>query len=87
MTETQLLQELEALAERLSVEITAGDLEGSRGGLCRYGGKWRLIVARGLDVTDRIEVLMRALARFSLEDVFVVPEVRERIERLVRGEG
>ena len=83
MTDTQLLQELEALAERLSIEVSAGNLEGSQGGLCRYGGKWRLFLDRGLGVRDRIEVFLRALSQLPMDDVFAVPEVRERIEEYV----
>lgn len=80
MTDTQLLQELEALAERLSIDVSVRNLEGSAGGLCRYGGKWRLIVERHLSVRERIEVFLKALSQLPLDDVFVVPEVREKIE-------
>jgi hypothetical protein len=82
MTDTQLLQELEALAERLSIEVSAGNLEGSPGGLCRHRGKLRLLVERRLGVRERVEVFLKALSHVSLEDVFVVPEVRERIEKV-----
>jgi hypothetical protein len=87
MTDTQLLQELEALAERLSVEVSVGSLEGSPGGLCRHRGKWRLLVERRLGVRERVEVFLRAFSRLPLEEVFVVPEVRERIEEKRRGQG
>ena len=84
MTDTQLLQELEALAERLSIEVSVGNLEGSPGGLFRHRGKRRLLVERRLSVRERVEVFLRAFSKLSLEDVFVVPEVRERIEKYVR---
>lgn len=81
MTDTQLLQELEALAERLGVEVSEGNLEDSAGGLCKHRGRWRLIVGRGLSAPERAAVFLKALSRMPLEDVFVVPEVRERIEK------
>jgi hypothetical protein len=86
MTDTQLLQELEALAERLSIEVSTANLEGTPGGLCRYGGKWRVMVERRLTVPERVEVFLKALSRMPLEDMFVVPEVRERIEEMAKGE-
>ena len=83
MTDTQLLQELEALAERLSIEVSTANLEGMPGGLCKHRGKWRLILDRHLGVPERVDAFLKALARMPLEEVFVVPEVRERIERYV----
>lgn len=74
-----ILQELETLAERLSVEVRYDDLEG-RGGLCRYGGKWHLIISRSLSAEERIEVLARELVRFPLDNVFVLPRIRAIIE-------
>ena len=82
MTDTQLLQELEALAERLSIEVSVGNLGGSPGGLCRYGGKRRLLVERRLSVPERVEVFLKALSQMPLEGVFVAPGVRERIEKV-----
>ena len=87
MTDTQLLQELEALAERMSVEVSVGNLDGSPGGLCRHRGKQRLLVERRLSVRERVEDFLRAFSQMSLEDVFVVPEVRERIEEKRREQG
>lgn len=79
MNETALLQELEALAEELSVEVRYDALEGA-GGLCRYGGKTYLILSRELNNAEKLRVLARALSRLSLDAVFVRPQVREFIE-------
>ncbi len=87
MTDTQLLQELEALAERLSIAVSVANLEGMPGGLCKHRGQWRLILDRRLGVSDRIEAFLKALAKIPLEDVFVVPGVRERIEKHARREA
>ena len=87
MTDTQLLQELESLADRLSIDVSQVELDGLTGGLCRYGGKLRLIMDRNMDVLDHIEVFLKAFSQLSLDEVFVVPEVREMIEkrRVERG--
>ncbi len=75
-----LLQELETLATSLDIEVRYDDFEG-QGGLCRYGGKAYLIVNRELNTQTRVHVLCRALARLSLDTVFIRPQVREQIEK------
>jgi hypothetical protein len=74
-----VLQELESLAGELNVEVRYDDLDG-HGGLCRYGGQNHLIISQGLELGERIQLLCRELSRFSLEDVFVRPGLRELIE-------
>ncbi len=80
MDATILLQELETLASGLGIEVRYDDFEG-QGGLCRYGGRSYLIVNRELNTEARVHVLCRALARLSLDAVFIRPQVRERIEK------
>ncbi|MFT5375962.1 MAG: hypothetical protein ACI906_002791 [Candidatus Latescibacterota bacterium] len=79
MDETALLQELEALAEELAIEVRYDTLEGL-GGLCRYGGKAYLILNRDSNNTERLNAFARAFSRLSLDAVFVRPQVREFIE-------
>ncbi len=80
MDATTLLQELETLAAALDIEVRYDDFEG-QGGLCRYGGRSYLIVNRELDTDARVQVLCRALARLSLDTIFIRPQVREQIEK------
>jgi len=79
-----VLQELEALAERLSVAVRYEELDG-RGGLCRYGGKWHLILNRSLSDEDRVQALAQELVRFPLDDVFVLPRIRAILEQYGLG--
>lgn len=84
MDDTLILQELEALAVRLGVEVRYEALEGS-GGLCRYKGRLWLIANRGLSLAQRIRLLSRELGRLPLEGVFVRPSVRELLEAASDG--
>ena len=79
MSEAVLLQELEALAERLGVDVRYASLEG-RGGLCWYGGAIHLILNRSVPVSERIEEFLSALGQLDLDDVFVLPKIREMVE-------
>ena len=79
MDEAIVLQELEALAEELAVELRYDALE-SNGGLCKFRGKTCLILNRALSVSERIHLLSRELSRFPLDDVFIRPHIRELLE-------
>ena len=79
MNETAILEALEALAERLSIDLRYAELEG-KGGLCKYGGQYHLILSKSLPTKDRIDVLTQELARFPLDDLFVTPKIREMVE-------
>ena len=80
MTDTQLLQEFEALAERLGVRVSREDLEGRSGGLCTFRGERRIILDRTLDVRTQVEIFTREFARLPLDDLYIVPRLRERID-------
>ena len=79
MTDEMLLQEFEALSEKLDIAIERVDLEGRAGGLCIIKGERRLILDRPLDIRSQIEVLSKAFSRLPLEDVFLKPAVRNAI--------
>ncbi len=80
MTDETLLQEFEDLAERLSVKIKYGKLDGE-GGFCRYRDNFHIIVNKKLDIPGRVAILARAFSNFPLEDVFLIPAIREAIDR------
>ena len=80
MTDAQLLQEFEALAERLDIRVSREDLEGRPGGLCTLRGERRLILDRTLDPRTQVELFARELARLPLDDLYILPRVRDRID-------
>ncbi|MBI4551992.1 MAG: hypothetical protein HY710_06990 [Candidatus Latescibacteria bacterium] len=79
MDDAALLQEFEALAERLSIQVRYADLE-REGGLCRYRDGDHLIINKRLTPQAKIAVFARALAPFPLDDVFVIPAIREALD-------
>ena len=82
MDETIILQELENLAEELSIELRYDDFEG-RGGLCRYRDRTCLIVNSTLALGERIQLIGSGLGPLPLDDVFIRPQVRELLEKCV----
>ena len=80
MTDSQLLQEFEALAYRLNIPVSREDLMGGTGGLCVVRGEQRIILDYRLDVPTQVELLARAFSQLPLDDVFLKPSLRERID-------
>ena len=81
MNEALILQELEGLAAKLAIEVVYdGDLEDSRGGLCRFGGRSYLYVNQALTVSERVNLFLSVLAGRPLDGVFVKSQVRELLE-------
>jgi len=85
MKRERMLEELEQAAEALHIKVIYERLtpEASPGGLCRVNGEYRVMIDRHLPVLERVNVLLGAVARFSVEDVYLSPEIREAVERRV----
>lgn len=80
MTDAQLLQEFEALADRMGIRVIRDDLEGHAGGFCIVRGERRLILDRRLDVATQVRIFAREFARLPLDDVYLIPRLRDRID-------
>ena len=86
MEEKRLLQELEEIAEKLSIEVQYDNLLGMdfnvQGGLCKLRGKNVIILDRRTPPRERIDLLARALRQFDLSSISMKPYVR-----LIIGDG
>ena len=84
MDEKHLLQELEEIAEKLSIAIRYDDLMGMdfkvKGGLCNLRGQNVIIMDRRIPPRERIDLLTRVLRQFDLSPIFMKPYVRLIIE-------
>ena len=86
MWDEGLLIALESLAEQLRIPVTYATLATEelpgRGGLCVIHGERRVIIERTLSTREKARLLAAGLAQFDLEDVFLLPAVREAIDRV-----
>ena len=80
MTDTQLLQEFETLAARMDIHVTHASIEDGPGGYCIIRGERRFILDRSIDVRTQVEIFAREFARLPLDDVFVLPRLRDCID-------
>jgi len=78
MKEEEILSGLEKLVESLSIQLRyeKGDFAG---GYCVLKEKRMIIVNSSLPPAARIKVLARELSQMNLDNVFVVPALREVI--------
>jgi hypothetical protein len=81
MRGTRLLMELESAAARLGIQVVHEKLPGTRSGLCRLRNQYLLFVDKRLRTEEQIEVFLTALSRFSLENLQLLPRVRELLEQ------
>jgi hypothetical protein len=84
-----LINQLEELAGKLGIEIRYGNIPGEdshrMGGLCRVNGKYILIIHSRLTVKEKIGILTKTLKGFEMDDVFVIPVIRELLDKPVSG--
>lgn len=91
MQEEGLLTALEGLAEQLQIPVTYAalateDLAG-HGGLCIVHGERRIIIEQTLTIREKARLLAGGLAHLDFEGVFLLPVVREAIERARSSAG
>ncbi len=79
-----LLQELKALAERLGIRVREEKLLREvgyqvRGGSCRVRGQEMVFLDRDLPLTERVEILLDALARHNVSADRLPPPVQHLV--------
>ena len=89
MKPEQLYQELKDLAEKLEITVSEQNLRTAgikvKSGLCKVKGKNMFIMDKHKSIHKKIDILATHLAQLPHEDLFIVPAVREMLERY-RGE-
>ena len=84
MRDEHLLSQLEDLAHRLGIKVryekvNLGD-SSDRGGLCRIRGDYFLIIDSRASTREKIHVTLKALNRFDLGDLHIIPVIRDLLE-------
>ena len=87
MKPEQIYQELKDLAEKLEVTVSEQNLRTSGikviSGLCKVKGKNLFIMDKHKSLQKKIELLATQLAQLPHEDIYIVPAIREMLERYV----
>jgi len=85
MKPDQLYQELIDLAERMQITVSEQNLKTVgikvRSGLCTVRGQKLFIMDKHKSLQKKIKILAAQLALISHEDIYIVPAVRELLEK------
>ena len=85
MKPEQIYQELKDLAEKLDIHVSEQNLATSgikvKSGLCKIKGKPTFIMDKHKSIPKKIKILAAQLALVPCENVFIVPAVRELLEK------
>jgi hypothetical protein len=85
MEPRKVLEYLEDLALKLDIEVVYANLESrdpfTRGGLCKVKGKYKVFIDRTEKIQGRIKILARALSAFDKEEIYILPLIREILEK------
>lgn len=81
MKSSQLYQHLTELAEKLFISVSEQNLSQSgvpvQSGLCKVGDKQIYVMDKRLSLKRKIDLLADCLAGFDLENIYLVPALRE----------
>jgi len=79
MNAGEMVDYLAELSERLGIAVRWEGLIGD-GGICELRGKRFLFVDRSNTLDTQIDVMIDALCDEPIDDVYVLPEIRQRLE-------
>jgi len=80
---TYLLQHLESIAAQLDIEVCYEDLSDEeiliRSGGCKLLGRNLILIDSRRSTPEQAQILARELSKHDLEDLYILPQVREFI--------
>ena len=79
MKNDKLFSEFENLAEKLGLKILKGKGD-FIGGTCTVNNKKVIVVNKQKPMEQRLKTLAESLLEFNLEEIFIVPALRDYIE-------
>jgi len=81
--ETSMLQHLESLARQLEIEVRYESLSDDEisvhSGGCKVLGRHFILIDSRRSPFEQAQILARELAKYELEDLYILPRVREFI--------
>ncbi|MFO8049978.1 MAG: hypothetical protein R6U29_13175 [Desulfosudaceae bacterium] len=85
MKPDQLYHMIKTTAEKIGITVKEHNLR-NRGipvssGLCRIGQERFFIMDKRLPVREKVDILAECLANQPLDDIYVMPAVRERLKK------
>ena len=89
MKPDQLYQELKDLADKLNITVSEQNFRISgirvKSGMCKVKGKDMIILDKNKSVYKKNKILATCLSQMPLEDLYIVPAVREWLQKFSKG--
>ena len=79
MNSDKLFSEFENLDEKLGLKILKGKGD-FIGGICTVNNKTVIVVNKQKPMEQRLKTIANSLVKLNLEEIFIVPAVRDYIE-------
>jgi len=82
MKPEQITEALEQAAAQVGVKVRYEAMTGESagaGGLCKIRGEWTVMIDRKAAASDRVALLIEALAGFDTDGVYLAPEIRDAL--------
>jgi hypothetical protein len=84
MKPEKLYQNLQELTEKLDITLSEQNLRISglkvKSGLCTVKGEKMFIMDKHKNIRDKIEILASCLSKMPIEDIYIVPAIRELLD-------
>lgn len=84
MNPEQLYLEIKDLAEKVGITVSEQNFKTTgihvESGLCKIKDQQFLIIDKHKPVVDKLQILSSVIATGNLENIFIVPAVRQHIE-------
>ncbi len=85
MKPDQLYQELIDLAERLQITVSEQNLKTTgfkvKSGFCKVRGQQMFVMDKHKSIAEKTQILATQLANRPHEDLYIIPAVRELLEK------
>lgn len=88
MKTEQIYQGLKELAEKLNITVSEKNLFNAgikvKSGLCRVKDRRLFVMDRNKSLSKKVEILASCLAELPVDDVYMVPAIREMLDKYRR---
>ena len=85
MKTEQIYQNLKELAEKLNITVSEKNLLNAglkvKSGLCRVKEKQFFVMDKNKPINKKVKILAKCLSAMPLEEVYIVPAIRETLEK------
>jgi hypothetical protein len=78
------IEDLKSVTGKLAIEIEITDLNDQefqiQSGYCKMNGKDLILLDKNLSLQEQVEVILKILKNFDLENIYVASWIREHLE-------